>query len=365
MRIAYVMMTISPSLGRSRRADSIASALKGKLESLWLKPSFTKWKWGDQFPNLAIQEIQAKNVLSFKMKCVARLNELTDDYDLIIMRYPLWDPFLMMFLKHKNKIVSEHHTFDWQELKFQNDIRTYFEKFLGSRLIGQFAGVTGVTQEIADYEKQRAGGKIFSVFTPNTIDTSIFEPPQGKIIAGNTIKLIMVASKFMRWHGLSELIQTIKNDIRFELAVVGNVEDQEEIQLIEQVSNVTAYGQLNKEEIEQHYKVSDVALCSMIKDPRGLRQLSTLKVREYLGNGLPVVAVSSDPAFPDNFIYHQQLSSNFDKEELYNVCMQFKDADKHDIHRQAIPFIDSHIVWSKKLEEIKQNFLECGANNKR
>jgi hypothetical protein len=86
------------------------------------------------------------------------LNESLN-YDIILLRYSVHDPFLLAFL-HKVLIPTYlvHHTLELPELNSLGVLgkcRGQADSLLGRACISRAAGIIGVTQEIVEFEQTR------------------------------------------------------------------------------------------------------------------------------------------------------------------------------------------------------------------
>ena len=143
-----------------------------------------------------------------KYNNVRMLNQLSKNYDRLIIRYPLWDPFLQVMLRRKQKFITEHHT-KGSELKLI-EIYYYTESIFGARFLRRCYGVVAVTKEILDYEARRVKQPGFQYFLPNSISPTIDNVLSNTLGLNDVINVVMAAN-FRVWHGLTRLLSRLNS----------------------------------------------------------------------------------------------------------------------------------------------------------
>ncbi|KKW78457.1 MULTISPECIES: glycosyltransferase [Acinetobacter] len=240
------------------------------------------------------------------------LNESLN-YDIILLRYSVHDPFLLAFL-HKVLIPTYlvHHTLELPELNSLGVLgkcRGQADSLLGRACISRAAGIIGVTQEIVEFEQTRIiKKKEKTLVYPNGVflESKLFNDNRSDIP-----EILFVASYFFEWHGLDLLLVNLKNtDEKFILHVVGNVE-QADKELAINDNRVIFHGQLTTKEINDLAQKCWVGLSSFALYRKGMHEACTLKVREYLSLGLPVYSGHRD-IFPEDFSYYKNGAPDFD-----------------------------------------------------
>jgi len=281
------------------------------------------------------------------------LNNIEKKYYKLIMRYPLFDPVVLFFLKNKKKYIFEHHTKEIEELKLKNDKRYLFEKYFGSKWLNLFGGIIGVTKEIENYELKRSRFERFHSFVPNSIiiDNRQLE---GEIYSYDKIHIIMVAN-FRPWHGLEKIISEIEKNEKyrdkFVFHIVGEINNKILEEKIKKNSNIKYYGFLQKEQIQSLYKNMDVGLGVFNLAVKGMKESTSLKVREYFANGLLVYTGDIDPAFPKDFRYLIQ-NKEFKLDILFDFVVKHKGVKKEYIRNEVKKFIDSKIILNNLYKNI-------------
>jgi glycosyltransferase involved in cell wall biosynthesis len=160
-------------------------------------------------------------------------------------------------------------------------------------VLGNVSGLVAVTREIADLPANARFKKPVRVIG-NGIDLRQYEPLAP---ARNTAPVItMVGSSGMVWHGADKLINLAEmcNDLRI------NIVGYEPADFIRAVpANVTLHGFLNRAAVANVLMGSDVACGSLALHRNDMYEGSTLKVREALAYGIPVMLGYSDVDLAD------------------------------------------------------------------
>lgn len=250
--------------------------------------------------------------LNLRLNYYQWLAETQRHFDLILLRHSPADPLQLKFMRrYGKKTILVHHTKEIEEIRASKTLKSLIkssaEKYFGSSCLKSAKGIIGVTPEIAQYETSRTNpsdqNKVTLIY-PNGIfyDGNRLEPKDTRT---DTPELLFIASHFSPWHGLDLLLhQTTQSSDKFILHVVGELEEKERA-LAEKEPRVRLHGSLGHDEIRLLISRCWLGLSSFALHRKSMRQACTLKVREYLANGLPVYA-GHDDVFSSNFPYYRQ-----------------------------------------------------------
>jgi glycosyltransferase involved in cell wall biosynthesis len=346
-RIAYVALIMSFQSGVANKMKRLAaSALEESIpiDYYWFTTSYQQED--KQLEPLKVESIAASNPFKVRKWQAEKVNELLKKYHRVVIRYPLYDPVLHLFLKDKKRIITEHHTKELDELKLTGDKRYFLEKTLGKLWMKRFGGIVGVTHEIIDYEISRSGSNSPTCFIPNSIP-QINEAKENPL-KSEKIKMIMVAN-FRPWHGLDVIIEGIKQqpDLvdKYEFHLVGDIPEDQKKEL-ESFKQVKLYGHMKYEQIEQLYSHMSIGIGSFKMQKNNMQQATILKVREYFANGLKVVMGYHDPAFPQDFPFILQ-SDSFNIPQILDFALKTQAFSKNQIIKDSEPYISSKFVLKK------------------
>lgn len=234
-----------------------------------------------------------------------------NDFDVILLRYYVHDPFQLWFLKRcKKPVYFVHHTLEVPELalprNFGSFLRSNLDALIAPVTLRHSDGIIGVTQEIIEYEVNRSNFKKKSTHVyPNGIifrDLSITDRRK------NEVPELLFVANFAPWHGLDILLESIKeSDLNFVLHLVGNVPCNLSDLTLD--PRIKLHGQLNHNQISLLSEQCWIGLSSFALSRNKMRQACPLKVREYLMLGLPVYGDYQD-IFPENCSFFKQGGSD-------------------------------------------------------
>lgn len=278
------------------------------------------------------------------------------EYGAILLRYPLCDPVTFMGLRHPFNIASEHHTKEVLELRSNRDARAITESLLGPRFLSRFGGFFAVTEEILDYEQGRAKKRRAGFVTYNGISTARIpaELRKGKVLSRwPAIRFVVSSPVFSFWQGLDVVLAGFaKPDYGCELHVCGEV-DADTRARAHGLKEIVFHGRLERKQLMEVYSKCDIGVASFGLHRKGLAQGTTLKVREYLACGLPVVLGHEDPAFPKEFSFALELRQ-FDLARIRSWCISLANFTREEVFRAAEPYISMQQLIAKQVAGLEQ-----------
>lgn len=277
------------------------------------------------------------------------------DFDVFLIRYSVHDPFQFFLLKRLKSINKEvytvHHTLETPELKMMDgiigNIRSVFENIIGYFSLKNVTGIVGVTNEIVQYERSRVSF--------NLSDQIVY--PNGISYIANTEndcrkdkpELLFIASFFSEWHGLDLLIDSVKKSKKdFILHVVGEVSDQDYKSIVED-DRILLHGRLSKNEISSLSRSCWLGLGSFALERKSMAEACTLKVREYLKNGIPVYSGHTD-VFPISFPFYR--CGAVDIISILDYAYLMRNIEKGDIANESKKYIDKKYLTKSLYEDL-------------
>lgn len=281
------------------------------------------------------------------------LNE-SASYDLILIRYPKNNPFLIWFMLKVNKpVVFVHHTLETPEILLKNDltskIRAFIDAFIVKLSSVKASALICVTKEILSYELNRYYKRITSFVYPNgiVISKSHYEDRRGDVP-----ELLFIANSFEPWHGLDLLIDdSRKNDDFFVLHVVGEL-DELDIASLKNDKRFVLHGRKTMQEIESMSEQCWISLSSFALYRQNMSEACTLKVRQSLMLGMPVFAGHAD-VFPKEFKFYKNGNACF-KEilDFAHICRKYC---KTDVANTSRPYIDKVSLLDNLYKNLKNS----------
>ena len=118
-------------------------------------------------------------------------------------------------------------------------------------------------------------------------------------------ELIFLGQDGQLWHGVDEIVELARALPEFKFHIVGISR-----RLIEQPSNLYFYGHLTADEYLPIARKCCVAIGTLNLKAKKMKEGSSLKLREYLALGLPVIIRYSDSDFMESRDFILQIPDN-------------------------------------------------------
>lgn len=220
---------------------------------------------------------------------------------------------LKTIYKHSKKIYLEIPTYYEPEKSLKNYIKFYFNKKLHKY----------VYKIVTDCNERTIYG-IYTIMITNGTDTSKISPR--KPTADDSINVALVAS-ISDYHGVDKIITALESYINSEerrkvvFHIVGTgpkIESYMESVSEKQLSDyIKFYGKLGGDELFSILDKCEIGISSLSNKEIGVTFSSTLKSKEYLSKGIPIIAdVMLDVFYDDPQYFFHQLESEFSIPEL-------------------------------------------------
>ncbi|EME3189930.1 glycosyltransferase [Enterococcus faecium] len=236
-----------------------------------------------------------------------------DDYKAVYIRLDYFSIDLMKLLKDlkKNqlKIIIEIPTYPYKfefiekaKILFKEKKLVLFAKFLmvilQDSIIKNFS--VNYIDRIVTYSNDKLIWNTKTINISNAIDTSVISKKRVDCKSNfSNINLIAV-STLNHWHGYDRLIKGLedynkkKNDTVVKLFIAGDGSEKSKYESLVKKLKLTDYviflGMLDKNELSKYYDLADVAVDSLGRHRVGVKYNSSLKGKEYLAKGLPVIS---------------------------------------------------------------------------
>lgn len=303
-------------------------------------------KNSDEYSNIGFRKEYYEWLLSQK-----------ENYDCFILRYNNFDLQQFMFIKKVNKpVYLVHHTLELPELRsgktIKSKIQFIIESIIGKYSIRNAKGIITVTNEIFKYENDRVNNTLKNKFIyPNGIlyesNVEVFDERK------DIPEIVFVASYFYDWHGLDLLLQDLKNsqDI-FKLHIIGDISENDRA-LINCDNRVVLHGHLNEEQIQEVLKSAWVGLASFALYRKQMYEACTLKVREYLKNGLPVYSGHQD-VFDEDFVNYKIGEPKF--KNILDYCYEMRVLPKNMVSSQSKIYISKEELLDNLYMYLNEEF---------
>ena len=312
-----------------------------------------------------------------KMKEEAR----NDDVAFIFFRGRAVDLRLLIFLKKMRKLFPNAKIFyelptypyDRELLSNRTMWPWYFKNLLYKNFIHKYV------DNIVTYSRDECIFGIPTIQILNGIDFSRISDVDDYADTKNDESInILAVAQFQKAHGYERIINGLANyyssgnmrNVQLHMVGDGDARTGYE-QLVKKhklQNHVTFYGKKNNDELLPFYKNADIALSAFAGYRQNVEISSSLKVREYLAYGIPIVSGMKEDVFEEGdcefFLEFPNDSSTIDFTRIidfYDELYKSRDAKalKNDIIEYAKKKIDINNTMQPVINALlpKESFL--------
>jgi len=369
MKVIHTGIQSEPAIGVLRQLEAETQSTE-HLGIDWFSVLYV----GKDMPGRVTERssVSSENRLAFRFAYYRWLYKKSREYDVILLRYSVYDPMQLIFVLLCNrKIYTIHHTLEVPELKlgtsksgtsWLSKLKTLVESLLGPITLSMVSGIIGVLPEIRDYNMQRrlikrnVPNKVYTngVTYYETIDFSAGNDRQHHDTSTLAPEFLFVSSAYQPWQGLEELVEAAaRYDGKFVYNIVGELTD-EQTKLLSKDERFVSHGLQNKDYISKLMARSDVGISNLAAAKKNMNNVPALKVREYLMEGLAVYAGHGD-VFPDTFEYY--MHGPIDLHRMVDFAMKSRKNDRTKISEISRPYIEKELLVKDLYEflQINQN----------
>jgi len=179
-----------------------------------------------------------------------------------------------------------------------------YDRFTFGLLLKEVKGFVAVAKEIVQSPVYSAHKKPVKVIG-NSIDQKRYNVLTPSI-GNEELTFVYIGSPGQHWQGVDKILSLSSKRPSWSFHIIGS-RPEEFGSDMDTLPNVLFHGKLNKEDYLQIFKESDIAFGSLARHRRGMNETSTLKMREYLTCGLPVITGHKDPDFTGKEPYILEL----------------------------------------------------------
>ena len=293
--------------------------------------------------------------------------KLSRECDFILVRYMPFDPFSLIFAPFIKNRVSVHHSLELQELPlikkgWRGRLAASFEQLVGSYSLRRAAGILGVTDEIAQYQKARAGVGLSVCAYPNGVVEGQISTLEDARADNNEVHAAFLCGTFSSWHGLDKLMDLTSDpedgicECVLVIHLIGQLsfEQMKLVKLYQQGRvRFVEHGLMSESGYRPILARCDFGLTSLALERKGIREASTLKVREMLAMGLAIYSGHYDIALDQRqpFVRVNQ-SPTFD--DLVGFGLQCRAFSRDFVRRGAAPLIDKRSSMLRVVDYVRK-----------
>jgi glycosyltransferase involved in cell wall biosynthesis len=269
------------------------------------------------------------------------------DPDVVYWRQSLFYPAALR-LPRRAALIIEIQTDDLREFALGSRARSGYHRLTRGVLLRRAQALVFVTPELANGSTYQGYPASRHVIT-NGIDLDAY--PELPAPRNDSPHLAFVGSAGMRWHGVDKLVALAEARPGWHFDIVGYDAPSEA-----SGSNMTYHGISSRAEVLAVLAGADVAVASLALHRIGMQQGSTLKMREYLAVGTPVIYAASDPDV-DGIVPHTLRIANTETgviDGLDAIDEFVHRVNGHRIPREAV----AHVHTERKERERLAMFQE-------
>ncbi len=281
---------------------------------------------------------------------------IQDEYDVVLLRHLQYDTHRPAAARKMHvPLLSVHHTLEVPEIQLSpglgGRLREVAERTVGVRAIRAGDGIVGVTAEITEYERRRAGVDLPTFVLPNGIDphtVDLLDDDRNEVP-----ELLFVASTFAPWQGIDLLVDAVQRSTDdFVLHLVGTVPD-DALPPGPLDPRVRLHGPRSRAEINQIASAAWVGLSAFALERKQMAEACSLKVREYLASGLPTYAGHRDVFPPSEFFFRKGPVS---MDAILSYAYEMRGRSREEVRRASLPSITKATILSTISAQLAQTF---------
>ncbi len=212
--------------------------------------------------------------------------------DIIYLRYGIY-VYPAHRLMRIAPVVEEINTNDLTQHEDLGGLYSLYNRFTRGLFLRRVHGLVAVSRELKISPAFAAYRKPTRVIA-NGIDLNAFTPLPAP--SNETPRLVFIGSPGYIWHGVDKLVDFARRFTDVQLDIVG-YDSLPEFEPLP--PNLSLHGYLSSEEYLQVLARADVAISSLALHRIQLDEASTLKSRECLALGLPLVTAYTDTDLDD------------------------------------------------------------------
>ncbi len=292
--------------------------------------------------------------------------------DFLYIRYSLTDRKMLYFLQRikvtypQCKIIMEIPTYPYdkeywysidfffllKDMYYRKYLKRYLDRFVTYSLDGTIWGVP-------------------TIQTMNGVDVHSMKMIQPSGHPCNEIHLIGVAM-LQKHHGFERMIEGIgqyyacgdTNKRKIVFHVVGDGPEKKRYEKIVQKYSLSGHvffhGTLLGEKLDKIYNQCDLAVASLGMYKINLNYISTLKTREYLAKGMPIIYACQDGAMKQDYLYCLEVPNENSPIDIDHVIDFYDKIYKgsYDKRLETIKYIREYAERTVSMDKVMQPVVE-------
>ncbi|WP_297812640.1 glycosyltransferase [uncultured Methylophaga sp.] len=277
--------------------------------------------------------------------------------DLTYSRYLFPAKNLSKIRQHAGRLILEVNSDDRAEYLQKSVLTGVVNTLFRHRVLAKADGLVFVTGELRDKSA-------FSGLTPhrcvigNGVEVDSFEFLSR---TGNSLpQLVFIGSPGQSWHGLDKVGLLASYFPEWTFNIIGPNKEECLKQWRAEPENIIFHGYLSNLDAQRVVKNMDVGISTLALHRKSMQEACPLKLRQYLAQGIPVLAASEDPDIESEQVFYfrianteHNVTSSIDAIRTF-VGNVFANSD---IRTSARRYAEEHLAASEK-EAKRLKFFE-------
>lgn len=295
------------------------------------------------------------------------VREAASTFDVVLVRHSVLDPLQPLVTRRLRNVAVVYHSKGEPELQGAgHPVLARVEQLLmwANRRSGSIP--IGVTAELFRYASTQKDAHSPERVLPNGVDLKRHPIPTGNGSAeSGAVDVVFAASHFAPWHGLDLLLEAAAHwrpskgeQLNIHLVgALGELERAAIADLRNDAVTIEIHGTLGPSELARLFAGMDIGVGSLALDRAGIMDACTLKVREYLAQGLPVYSTHRDCGLPPDFRYYLRDSS-VDICQLIAFAQRMRATKHADVRRAAKDYISKEAIMRTATQGILREICD-------
>jgi hypothetical protein len=271
--------------------------------------------------------------------------------DLTYSRYLFPTKNAVHISKYAGRLVIEINSDDRAEYLQKRWTTGLFNRLFRHRVLQKADGLIFVTNELAN-KVAFASFKAERYVIGNGVEIGSFQFLEST--KNNSPQLVFIGSPGQSWQGLDKIGILAEQFPEFNFHIIGPDRFACSKLWAQVPANVVFHGYLANDEAQRVIENMDVGISTLSLHRKDMQEACPLKVRQYLAQGLPIIAASADPDIQTKQDFYLQLPNN--EQNVLSNLNEIRAFVKHvtgdsNIRRAARRYAEVHLSASKKEAE--------------
>ncbi len=283
-----------------------------------------------------------------------------EGYSGVYIRYSFFDKFFFNFVRHLKKlgvkvfleIPSYPYDAEYRNKNMLKKLSLFIDKYYRkkvSKYIDYCFTPSKVSYDIYGMK---------TMFFGNGVSVDSVPKRKQKQTNKNELKLIAVANVFP-WHGYDRVVKGIaeyKGSKRLVFHVVGDGFDIKNLRRLVGDLNlekkVIFHGKKFGKDLDEICNSSDIGVGAIAMHRLNVKNVSSLKTKEYCLRSLPFIALEGDSDFKKDFDYVFHIESSSKPVDMEEVVNFFARVSKKNYINDMREYAEKFLSWDSKFKPV-------------